>query len=88
MNQFRLRWSSAKSAELKLERGLSFEEFLQGEVIATRTHPTRPNQFMLLILLNDYVWVAPFVPDDDGIFLKALYRSRKYTKAFRRGDLS
>lgn len=87
MRDEKLRWSASKSAELKLKRGVAFEEIVLADLIAVRTHPTRPNQWIFLFRLDDYIWAVPFVPDDDGIFLKTLYRSRKYTKLWRRGGL-
>lgn len=88
MSGFKYRWSVAKSAELKRTRGMSFEDILSGKIVAVRKHPTRPHQGILYVLLDDYIWAAPFVPDDDGVFLKTLFRSRKHTKLWRKGGLT
>ena len=37
---------------------------------------------MLLIEIENYIWVVPFVIEEDGIFLKTAFRSRKYTKKY------
>jgi len=84
----KISWSSLKSAELKLLRGVSFEEIVGAEFIAKIGHPGRENQSLLLFRLNDYVWVVPCVAQDDSIFLKTLFPSRKYTKIWRTRWLS
>ena len=86
MRALAIRWSRAKSAELKRTRGVSFEEIVRAELLGVLEHPTRPNQDLLLLLLDGYVWVAPFVTTEDGIFLKTLFPSRKLTRRWRRGE--
>jgi hypothetical protein len=78
------RWNPQKSEELKEHRGVSFEELLEGRFIEIRRNPGRPDQDLLLIEYQGYVWVVPFVETEEEIFLKTLYRSRKYTKIYRR----
>ena len=82
-----IRWSLLKSERLKRTRGVSFEEILQGRLIEVRRHPKKPHQDMMLVEWKGYVWVVPYVENDQEIFLKTLFPSRKYTKLHRRGEL-
>lgn len=82
-----IRWDEEKSALLKLERGLSFEEAVQGEYLALLRHPKRSGQWLYLVKVAGYVWVAPCVYDGTDWFLKTLFPSRKYTKKLQRGEL-
>ena len=82
-----LRWNLLKSERLKKTRGASFEELIQSKLIAVKRHPKRIHQDIMLFEYHGYIWVVPFVVTGDGIFLKTLYPSRKYTKRYRRGEL-
>ena len=82
------KWNSLKSKRLKKTRGASFEEVLKGEPIDMIDHPARTGQKILLVWYQNYVWAAPCIETEDGVFLKTLYRCRKYTKMFKRGKWS
>lgn len=41
-----------------------------------------PNQKILFIEINNYIYIVPFVENDEEIFLKTIIPSRKYTKKF------
>ena len=82
-----LRWNSLKSERLKRTRGASFEELLQSRLIAVKQHPKRGHQHLLLFEHRGYVWVVPYVETEQGMFLKTLFPSRKYTKLYRQGAL-
>lgn len=81
------RWDPAKSVELKLERGVSFEDILSARLVAVLEHPSRLNQRIMLFERQQYIWVVPYVIRGDEIFLKTLFPSRKYTKAWKEGAL-
>ncbi len=82
-----IRWDPKKSNELKLTRGMSFEEIIQTNFVATRTHSKKANQQILLFEFQDYIWVVPCVINKDEIFLKTLFPSRKITKLWKEGKL-
>lgn len=84
---WQISWSERKNAILKRRRGVSFEEILRGRLIAAMEHPVRKNQNVLLFEVQDYVWVVPYVKGPEGIFLKTLFPSRKYTKLWQEGRL-
>lgn len=82
-----IRFSKLKSERLKKVRGVSFEEILNAELICVRRHPAKQGQRIMYFKHKGYVWMVPYVKDEDHIFLKTLYPSRKYTKMYKRGDL-
>lgn len=81
-----IRWDPEKSARLKLERGVSFEEILQSELLGTIQHPDRRHQRILLFDYGGYVWAVPCVLNAEEVFLKTIYRSRKYKRMIERGE--
>ena len=83
-----VRWSLVKSERLKRTRGASFEDLIQSKLLAVKRHPTKAHQNIMLFEYQGYVWVVPYVADENEIFLKTLYPSRKYTKLHRKGGLS
>ena len=83
-------WSDEKNALLKRTRGISFEEIViaieGGHVVDVVQNTKRyPHQRVYLIAWRDYIYAVPFVRDLDNeeIFLKTIYPSRKYTKQYR-----
>lgn len=82
-----IRWSVLKNDRLKKTRNISFEEIIKAELIATKGNTKRDNQKNMLFLYKEYVWVVPFVEDENGIFLKTIFPSTKYTKRYREGTL-
>ena len=83
-----IRWSYLKSERLKKVRGLSFEDIIKAELAAVKVNPAKRGQKLMLFLYKRYIWVVPFVEDEDHIFLKTLFPSRKYTKLFKEDKLN
>jgi hypothetical protein len=82
-----IRWDEEKDAWLIHERGVSFREIadliLHGDYLDILEHPGRPNQYIFILRLLDYVWVVPFIIDDDEtILLKTAFPSRKFNKRY------
>lgn len=71
---------------LKQERGISFEEIAylieSGKVIGIEENPGHPNQKMYVLEIDSYAVIVPYVENDDEIFLKTAFPSRKYTKKY------
>ena len=82
-----IKWNSVKDGRLKLVRGVGFEDILRSRFIKVRHHPRDVRQSLMLYERAGYIWVVPFVESDEEIFLKTLYRSRKYTKLYKKGLL-
>lgn len=82
-----IRWNLTKSAWLKKERGVSFEEMVkEGRLIVALGHPTKRHQRVMLYEHGGYVWVVPCIVTDSEIFLKTMFPSRQYTKRWKRGE--
>ena len=47
-----------------------------------------PHQRMLVLNINNYAYVVPYVESDNGLFLKTVFPSRKHTAIYLRGDKS
>ena len=85
----RFNWSSEKNEQLRLERGISFEEILfhieNGDVLDILEHPNQSKyagQSIFVVLVDDYVHLVPFVEDETEVFLKTIIPSRKATKQY------
>ena len=78
-----IKWDEAKNKTLKKERDVSFEEILDSTFIGAEKHRTRKNQIVLLYEYKKYIWVVPCVVEDEYIFLKTMFPSRKYTKMLK-----
>jgi uncharacterized DUF497 family protein len=81
-----LNWNSEKNEILKRERGISFEEITylieSDQVIGIEENPGYPNQRMYVLEIDNYAIIVPYVENDDEIFLKTAFPSRKYTKKY------
>ena len=82
-------WNEEKNKKLKSERGIGFEDVIlaiqEDRLIKTLTHPNKkkyPNQRIMVIELNSYAYVVPFVEDEEKFFLKTIFPSKKYTKKY------
>lgn len=90
MKQFN--WSAEKNQQLMIERGVSFEDVLfalqSGNLLDDVRHLNRekyPYQRILIVNIDDYVWLVPYVENEHELFLKTAIPSRKATKKFMRG---
>ena len=88
-----IRWNADKSLSLKAERGVSFEEVLssisQGGLLSVMDHPNRAkygHQKMLVVRIQGYAYLVPYVENEKEIFLKTIMPSRKATRDFLSGD--
>ncbi len=83
------RWNHDKNDELKIGRGISFEEIVlaieaDGLLDLVR-HPNAgkyPNQLVLIVALEGYLYLVPFVEESDYYFLKTVIPSRKATRNY------
>ncbi len=79
----KIRWDALKNEGLKKARGASFEDLINSKLIKIMRNPKRVNQNIMLFEYKKYIWVVPFVEENDSYFLKTLFPSRKYTKIFK-----
>ena len=82
-------WDTDKNLELISSRNISFEEIVfyldNDRLIDDKPHPNvkkYPNQRIFAVLVNAYVYLVPYVEDDNKIFLKTIIPSRKATKQY------
>lgn len=79
-------WNARKNETLKKERGISFEEVAylieSGQVIGIEENAGHPNQKIYVVEIDNYAIIVPYVENDDEIFLKTAFPSRKYTKKY------
>ncbi|MCG6150376.1 toxin [Leptospira levettii] len=83
------RWDLGKDEILRKERGISFELILfqieNGFLLDIIKHPNKdkyPNQSIFIIEIEDYVYLVPFIENNDEIFLKTIIPSRKATRNY------
>ena len=86
------RWNHEKNEQLKVEREVSFEEIvlaLEGDgLLDILQHPNEskyPNQRILVVTLDGYIYLVPFVEEADYYFLKTIIPSRKATRDYLAG---
>ena len=81
-----LNWDREKNEILKIKRGISFEEVAllieSGHILGIEENPSRSNQKIYILEINNYAFIVPFVESENEIFLKTVFPSRKYTKLY------
>ncbi len=82
-------WSDEKSRHLERTRGMCFEDIVvciqNGDVIDVIRHPNQeryPRQNMMVINVDGYVWLVPYVKQTGVRFLKTIIPSRKATREY------
>ena len=82
-------WNNEKNMMLKRDRNISFEQIIvaieQDNLLDILEHPNKekyPNQLLLLVEIDRYVYVVPCVLENDVCFLKTIFPSRKYTSKY------
>ena len=83
------RWNPEKNEALKADRGVSFESVVvaieSGGLLDILTHPNPakyPRQRILVVAADNYVFLVPFVEEEDYFFLKTIIPSRKATRDY------
>ena len=55
----------------------------EGRVLDDLPHPVRDNQRLLVLAIEGYAYVVPYVTETDGgLFLKTVFPSRKHTAIY------
>jgi hypothetical protein len=82
-------WNDEKNAFLKSARGVSFEEVVfhiqHGDVLDVIKHPNAaryPKQNIVVLNIEGYVYLVPYVKERGVRFLKTVIPSRKATKEY------
>jgi uncharacterized DUF497 family protein len=81
------RWNPEKNEWLKATRGMSFENVVvaieSGGLLDIVDHPNRaryPRQQVLVVAIQNYAYLVPFVEESDYYFLKTVIPSRRATR--------
>ena len=83
------RWDTDKNEQLIRERGVSFEQITvaveNGDLRQIVRHPNAmkyPRQSIMIVGIDGYAFLVPFVEEADYYFLKTIIPSRKATRDF------
>ena len=86
------RWNHEKNEQLKVDREVSFEEIVlaleDDGLLDVLQHPNEskyPNQRILVVALEGYIYLVPFVEEADYYFLKTIIPNRKATRDYLAG---
>ena len=82
-------WNDNKNAYLEETRGICFEDIVvhiqNGSVLEVIRHPNRekyPNQNIMVIDVEGYAYLVPYVKTKGKRFLKTIIPSRKATREY------
>lgn len=82
-------FSPEKNNWLKKERGISFDEIIAAidndMLLDVMEHPNKnkyANQNIYVVEINNYVFLVPFVEEENHVFLKTIIPSRTATKHY------
>ena len=82
-------WDDAKNRLLQETRGVSFEDVVfhieRGDILDIIRHhdPGRyPGQNIMVVNIDGYVYLVPYVQDGNTKFLKTIIPSRKATRDY------
>jgi uncharacterized DUF497 family protein len=85
-------WNAEKNETLARDRGITFEEIVQrieaGSKVIETDHPNPkkyPDQKILIVDIDGYAYLAPYVTGQDEYFLKIIITSRKATRQYLKG---
>ena len=85
------RWSRSKNERLKRERDVSFEAVVVAieaghllDVLEHRNPGKYPGQQVMVVNVDGYAYLVPFVESTDHLFLKTVIPSPKATRHYLR----
>ncbi|MBI5207449.1 MAG: BrnT family toxin [Candidatus Firestonebacteria bacterium] len=84
-----INWNTEKSKKLKELRGICFEDVVfyieKGILLDDYLHPNQKRysgQRVMVIGINNYAYLVPYVENENEIFLKTIIPSRKATEIY------
>jgi hypothetical protein len=84
-----INWNTRKSLLLKESRGVCFEDVVfhieKGDILDDYQHPNQQRytgQRLMVIGIDRYAYLVPYVESEDEIFLKTIIPSRKATEKY------
>jgi len=86
-------WNEEKNKLLEAERLISFEDIVfciqSGLLLDILEHPNQEKykgQQIFVVQVDEYVYLVPFIEDENEVFLKTIIPSRKATKRYLKGS--
>ena len=86
-------WNPEKNNWLKKERKISFEQIVyhlsQGDIWKISDHPDQnnhPGQKIYIVIVDNYIYLVPYVIGKQFTFLKTIIPSRKATKIYQKKE--
>jgi uncharacterized DUF497 family protein len=87
-----INWNTGKSHALKESRGISFEDVIlyleKGDLLDDYQHPDQqkyPGQRIMVVCINKYAYIVPYIENEDEIFLKTIIPGRRATEKYLGG---
>lgn len=84
-----INWNTEKSLMLKESRWISFEDIVfyieKGDILDDYEHPNQrkyAGQQIMVICIDNYAYLVPYIENEDEIFLKTIIPSRKATETY------
>jgi uncharacterized DUF497 family protein len=84
-----INWNTEKSLALKESRGICFEDVVfyieKGDILDDYQHPNQhkyAGQRIMVVGIDNYVYLVPYVEDKNELFLKTIIPSRKATERY------
>jgi hypothetical protein len=84
-----INWNTEKSLALLELRGICFEDVVfhieKGDILDDYQHPNQQKyagQRIMVVGIDNYAYLIPYVEDEDEIFLKTIIPSRKATERY------
>ncbi len=88
-----INWNTGKSLKLKESRGICFEDIVfyieKSDILDDYLHLNQkkyPEQRIMVIGINNYAYLVPYVEDAEEIFLKTIISSRKAADIYFGGE--
>lgn len=86
----RIEWNEFNNKLLRNERSVCFEDVMQiiyeKRILADEANPKKPHQRIYIVEINKYAYLVPYIEDEDKIFLKTIFPSRKATNKYLKGQ--
>ena len=87
-----INWNTDKSLKLKELRGICFEDIVyyieKGDLLDDYQHHNQKRysgQRVMVIGINNYAYLVPYVENEEEVFLKTIIPSRKATEFYYGG---
>lgn len=76
------RWNESKNLLLKETRNICFDDLSRASILDDRRHHNRENQRIMVVQIDNYIHIVPYIENDDHYFLKTIFPDRKEQKKY------